>query len=593
MIITFYSFKGGVGRTLALANIGVILAQDGHRVLLIDFDLEAPGLTRYLESVFGGELQSRAGVLEILERQRDVGDASGRISSFIVPILADGNHGVLHLLTSGRQDDSYPQRILGFDWPRFFELHEGGEFFEECRTLWDKDYDFVLIDSRTGITDSGGVCTIQLPDVLVPVFTASRQSVNGVVDVMRRAQEGRQLLAYDRAPAAVVPLPSRFDSRTEYVLSQQWIETFATNFEEFYQSWLPKHVPIRRALERTKLPYVAYFSFGERLPVFEESGHDPESLGYALRTFADILGNKLQDPSPFLDAEEVQYDPTAPTSIDASSRQSNSLPATAEKVFQQLDFAAQAAARRLILQMVLVGDATASRVWISVSAATRQSADPLSASRALQMLADGNIIAIDNGLATLSNDSLIQSWSRLRGWIESDRDGLKIKQSLSEAANRWVQQGRPENSLYPDGPLSSVRAWTADPANYNDLSTVEREFVAASRALQQRQSSQPARGSRINLIVIISVAITILLLAAVVGVSVVQSNVRPPAVSTLAPNAGTLLVATPSAIESIAFAPGGSLLASGGIDGDCSNLEHQYREPLESDPCVTSHRWTG
>ena len=43
-IVTFYSFKGGVGRTTALGITAARLAQDGHRVLCIDLDLEAPGL---------------------------------------------------------------------------------------------------------------------------------------------------------------------------------------------------------------------------------------------------------------------------------------------------------------------------------------------------------------------------------------------------------------------------------------------------------------------------------------------------------------------------------------------------------------------
>ena len=295
MIVTFYSFKGGAGRTLALANVGVVLAQNGHRVLVVDFDLEAPGLTRYLEKKFSGDLQHKRGLLELLERQRNAGDAADYLREYTVEIMRNTKGGILELLTSGYQDQSYPKRVLGFDWSEFFMNDDGGDFFERCRQEWAKQYDYVLIDSRTGITDSGGVCTIQLPDIIVPVFTASRQSVDGVIDVMRRAQEGRQLLAYDRAPAAIVPLPSRFDSRTEYELSQQWLDEFAIQFEEFYNSWLPKEIPVRQVLERTKLPYVAFFSFGERLPVFEESGSDPESLGYALRTFARLLESSLQD----------------------------------------------------------------------------------------------------------------------------------------------------------------------------------------------------------------------------------------------------------------------------------------------------------
>src|SRR5437016_1288362 len=45
IFVTFYSFKGGVGRTMALLNAACILAGRGRRVLMIDFDLEAPGLT--------------------------------------------------------------------------------------------------------------------------------------------------------------------------------------------------------------------------------------------------------------------------------------------------------------------------------------------------------------------------------------------------------------------------------------------------------------------------------------------------------------------------------------------------------------------
>src|ERR1041384_2214532 len=46
-VITFYSYKGGTGRSMALANVAWILASAGRRVLVIDWDLEAPGLHRY------------------------------------------------------------------------------------------------------------------------------------------------------------------------------------------------------------------------------------------------------------------------------------------------------------------------------------------------------------------------------------------------------------------------------------------------------------------------------------------------------------------------------------------------------------------
>src|SRR3970282_92133 len=43
-VITFYSYKGGVGRSMSLVNIACLMAKQKKKVLLIDWDLEAPGL---------------------------------------------------------------------------------------------------------------------------------------------------------------------------------------------------------------------------------------------------------------------------------------------------------------------------------------------------------------------------------------------------------------------------------------------------------------------------------------------------------------------------------------------------------------------
>ena len=47
MIFTFYSYKGGVGRFMALANVAEWFYLQGARVLMIDWDLEAPGLESF------------------------------------------------------------------------------------------------------------------------------------------------------------------------------------------------------------------------------------------------------------------------------------------------------------------------------------------------------------------------------------------------------------------------------------------------------------------------------------------------------------------------------------------------------------------
>ena len=67
-VITFYSYKGGTGRTMALSNIAVMLARRQNAtvpILMIDWDLEAPGLHRYfgkqLFSAFRGSEQELRG----------------------------------------------------------------------------------------------------------------------------------------------------------------------------------------------------------------------------------------------------------------------------------------------------------------------------------------------------------------------------------------------------------------------------------------------------------------------------------------------------------------------------------------------------
>ena len=121
----------------------------------------------------------------------------------------------------------------------------------------------------------------------MPVFVSNRQSLEGVVDVIQRAQAGRNELAYDRPPAGLsLPILSRFDSRTEWESAQEWLDIAAAQLKPFYADWLPKRFEVRKVLERTKLPYVAYFSFGGDVAVLAQGISDPESLGYALNAIS-------------------------------------------------------------------------------------------------------------------------------------------------------------------------------------------------------------------------------------------------------------------------------------------------------------------
>src|ERR1700754_2500070 len=67
-IVTFYSYKGGTGRSLALSNVAWILAAAGKSVLIMDWDLEAPGLHRYFKPfLIDHELGSSDGLMDLID----------------------------------------------------------------------------------------------------------------------------------------------------------------------------------------------------------------------------------------------------------------------------------------------------------------------------------------------------------------------------------------------------------------------------------------------------------------------------------------------------------------------------------------------
>jgi MinD-like ATPase involved in chromosome partitioning or flagellar assembly len=285
-IVTFYSYKGGVGRSMALANIAVLLARRGLNVLSVDWDLEAPGLENYF-SCFTMEAQ-RPGLLAML---MDVAERGSIDYRDYVCTFRDDTGNTLSLIASGRATDSkYSENLERFDWHSFFSKG-GGEFLESLRERWRRDFGMVLIDSRTGLSDSGGICTIQLPDVVIPMFTANHQSLYGVRDVMRLAQNARHGLAHDRPQLSIVPVGSRFGN--DFRESREWLDRTAEAMGEFYRDWLPAWGNPREVAEHLKIPHVDYFGYGEKLAVIEQGTTDPQGMGFTYDKIANLVANDL------------------------------------------------------------------------------------------------------------------------------------------------------------------------------------------------------------------------------------------------------------------------------------------------------------
>jgi cellulose biosynthesis protein BcsQ/energy-coupling factor transporter ATP-binding protein EcfA2 len=296
-IITFYSYKGGVGRTMALANIAILLSQWGYKVLMVDWDLEAPGLEFFFEKFpTSKDIFQAEGVIELLHEMRN-SQSSSKWQDFCVEIQLPNHSTPLHFLSAGNTYDKnyfYFSKVKDLDVDDFYDNNDGGNLIENLRNEWKQEYDFVLIDSRTGVTDLGGICTIQLPDILALFFSATKQGLKGILNVANNVTLAQQDLPLDRYTLVSVPIPSRIDVSKEFESSQTWLNTFEETLSELYDNWLPRNVSKRDFIEITKIPYIPYFSFGERLAVREHNTIDPQGLGYTYATLSALLAHKLE-----------------------------------------------------------------------------------------------------------------------------------------------------------------------------------------------------------------------------------------------------------------------------------------------------------
>lgn len=218
-IVTFYSFKGGVGRTMAVANVAFLAALNGLRILVMDWDLEAPGLHYYFRGLVEGpeasQLKKARGILDIAwEWSEGIQNAkSGPQVQALVDRFARGDpfvecvraiplpdpfvEGTLDFINaggptiSGDVERSYEEALALFHWPHFFAGEAGGAALESLRKWAKANYDYILIDSRTGLADVAGICTMQLPDAVALCFVLNRQNIDGVAQVAAAIRDRR------------------------------------------------------------------------------------------------------------------------------------------------------------------------------------------------------------------------------------------------------------------------------------------------------------------------------------------------------------------------------------------------------------------
>ena len=145
-IVTFYSYKGGTGRTMALANVAWILASNGNRVLSVDWDLESPGLHKFFHPFLDeSTVSATPGVIEIINDYASAAvDPGPRNDDWHLEYAHVERHAVslewafpdggkLDFLSAGRQNRDYSAAVCSLDWDNFYDRLGGGRFFRAMR----------------------------------------------------------------------------------------------------------------------------------------------------------------------------------------------------------------------------------------------------------------------------------------------------------------------------------------------------------------------------------------------------------------------------------------------------------------------------
>ncbi|MFC4586303.1 FxSxx-COOH system tetratricopeptide repeat protein [Sphaerisporangium corydalis] len=291
-IITFYSYKGGTGRTMALANTAWILASNGKRVLALDWDLESPGLHKYFHPFLDANIMSSTGgVVDMIteyviatSRDPRPGDwhvdyAKVQQNAVSVDWSDFPGEGTVDVVFAGRQSRDYTSLVASMDWEDFYTRRRGGQYLDALKADMKRHYDYILIDSRTGLSDIADICTIHFPDTLVTCFSLNDQSIEGASAVARHI-DGR----YGSRHIRILPVPMRVEDG-EKVKLDAGRELARRRFDGFPVGMSPAET--REYWGAIEIPYKPFYAFEETLAAFGDAPGSPTSL---LAAFERLVG---------------------------------------------------------------------------------------------------------------------------------------------------------------------------------------------------------------------------------------------------------------------------------------------------------------
>ncbi|HEX2826295.1 MAG TPA: hypothetical protein VHP37_08110 [Burkholderiales bacterium] len=438
-VITFYSYKGGTGRSMALVTLAWVLASNGKSVLAVDWDLEAPGLHRYFRPfLVDPELRDTPGLVDYVwdvakERLTPASapsdtrrDTARTLDDYVVGLDWDfGERGSIALLPAGRQDENYPQRVNTFDWDNFYERLGGGRILQAARDDLRKSYDYILIDSRTGVSDTSSICTVQLPDMLVVCFTLNHQSIRGASAVARsvQAQRGDDFRIY--------PVPTRLENAETDKL-KSWLNVATTVFNP-----LLHHVPPQKRdtyWSGVRIPYRTFYAFEEVSPAFKDEPHAFDSILASIERLASWITRGDVDTMQTIDEARREEIVKAYAYTDAepgTPRAVEEVPLS-QRLRRELEF-------RLQLKVPVAFAGFVGIVLLALFMWTLQSERRDAQTQLVQQKAALELANADKDKRVAIFDTYLSAYCDLKIGIGEDRDKLARCMSDIERALRGVR----------------------------------------------------------------------------------------------------------------------------------------------------------
>jgi tetratricopeptide (TPR) repeat protein len=301
-VITFYSYKGGVGRSMSLVNIACLMAKQKKKVLLIDWDLEAPGLHTFFNDTIKREdlglVDFITDVNEFIKIEANNTDEgyvqflTDNLDNYIFKNLnIESSSLQIDIIKAGKFDDDYSDKLNAINWINFYR--DSPAFFRTFAQFLEKKYDYILIDSRTGLADTSGVCTMLMPQILVLVFALNKQNIDGVIEVAKQSVNYR-FESNDFRNITVLPLPSRIDTDNSTEL-EKWIEDYKVKFEDLFKElYLLDDCILENYFNRAKIPYKSSHAYGENIPVLKENPNNDSFISYHYAQFLKLLEDSTQ-----------------------------------------------------------------------------------------------------------------------------------------------------------------------------------------------------------------------------------------------------------------------------------------------------------